>query len=548
MKKKGKRTLTIALLTLLVAFVYFYLSLPAINLQDPAFYGFFFVTAAVYTGLRLLYSGELKLQGGNIDARELVRLIKKEARTPALICLALVAVYVVGQVVSSPVFRARSYAEILQVEPRDFATDVREISWDQIPMLDAVSAARLGNRTLGELADVVSQFEVAPTYTQINFQGRPVRVAPLEYGDIIKWFNNTAQGLPAFIMIDMVTQHAEVVRLPVGQWMRYSPSEYFFRNLDRHLRIHYPTYMFAEPVFHINEEGMPYWVAPRIMRRIGLFGGTDIRGAVLVNAATGATQYYELHEIPTWVDRVFAAELLLQQYNWHGSYQDGFINSLLGQRGVTVTTRGFNYIAFDDDVYLYTGITSVGADASIIGFVLINQRTKEATLYSVAGAEEYAAMASAEGLVQDLRYTATFPILLNIAGRPTYFVALKDAMDIVRMYAMVDVEFSQIAVNAPTVQETERLYREELLRQGLIDTEQVVGTYSSGVVAEIRTAVMEGHSHYFIRLEGQAYFYLIDIRENPHVVLLDEGDQVDVYRTQVYVEGEIIPAYRIDVQ
>ena len=545
---KKNRRIKIILVTLLVAFLHFYLTLPAINLQDPAFYGFLFVVAAVYCGLTVLSSGELKLKEGNIDPKEVVQTIKRTAKIPAMICLAIAAIYLLGSLVSAPIFRARSYAEILEVHPSDFATDVREISFDQIPMLDARSAARLGNRTLGELADVVSQFEVAQNYTQINFQGRPVRVAPLEYGDIIKWFNNTAQGLPGYIFIDMVTQQAEVVRLPEGSWMRYSPSEYFFRNLDRHLRIQYPTFMFGEPVFEIDEEGTPYWVAPRIIRRILPFGGMDIGGAVLVNAITGESQYYALYEVPTWVDRVFAAELLLQQYNWHGSYQRGFINSLLGQQGVTVTTRGFNYIAFDDDVYLYTGITSVGGDASIIGFVLVNQRTKHTTLYFVAGAEEYAAMASAEGLVQDLRYTATFPLLLNIAGRPTYFVALKDAMDIVRMYAMVDVEFSQIAVNAPTVQETERLYREELLRLGLIDVEQVIGTYSSGLVEEIRYAVMEGNTHFFIRLEGQDYFYLIDVVENPHVVLVDVGDQVDVYRTQVYVDGIIIPAYRIDVK
>ena len=536
--KKGKQTLFTILLTLLVGLGYFYFTLPAINLQDRAFYGLFFLMAGTFCALRLVFGGaNLK----NPNPAELFKEIKRVAKIPALCCLALVVVFLVGSALSAPILRARSFATILPVEHSDFAEDVREIGFGQIPMLDAVSAARLGNRTLGELADVVSQFEVAEHYSQINLNGRPVRVAPLVYGDIIKWFNNTSQGLPGYIIVDMVTQQAEVIRFEQG--MRYSPSEFFFRNLNRHLRFQYPTFMFNDPVFEIDEDGTPYWVVPRIVKRIGLFGGVDVEGAVLVNAITGDSAYYPLADIPAWVDRVFSAALLLQQYDWYGAYAGGFINSILGQQGVTRTTAGFNYIAKDDDVYLYTGITSVGTDASIVGILLVNQRTRQATFYSVAGADERAAMASAEGLVQDLRYNATFPLLLNIADQPTYFIALKDAMDIVRMYSMVNVEQSQIAVTAETVEETERLYRAALLRQNIIHEEQVYGTYDTGVIAEIRTAVVDGNTHFFIRLERSQVFYIITAAQSPTVVLLDEGDRVEIYHTGI--EDGLATAYRI---
>jgi len=535
---KGKQTLFTILLTLLVGFGYFYFTLPAINLQDRAFYGFFLIMAGTFCALRLVFSGaNLK----NAHPADIFKEIKRVAKIPALCCLALIAVFLVGSLLSSPILRARSFASILTVEHSDFAEDVREIGFGQIPMLDAVSAARLGNRTLGELADVVSQFEVAEHHSQINLNGRPVRVAPLVYGDIIKWFNNTSQGLPGYIIVDMVTQQAEVVRLEQG--MRYSPSEFFFRNISRHLRFQYPSFMFNDPVFEIDDYGTPYWVAPRIVKRVGLFGGTDVAGAVLVNAITGESTYYPLAEIPSWVDRVFSAALLIQQYDWYGMYSGGFINSTLGQQGVTRTTAGFNYIAKDDDVYLYTGITSVGADASIVGILLVNQRTRHATFYSVAGADERAAMASAEGLVQDLRYNATFPLLLNIADQPTYFIALKDAMDIVRMYSMVNVEQSQIAVTAETVEETERLYRAALLRQNIIHEEQVYGTYEAGAIAEIRTAVIDGNTHFFIRLERSQVFYTITAAQTPTVVLLDVGDRIEIYHTGV--EDGIASAYRI---
>jgi len=538
--QRGKRTIITIVLTLVVGLLYFYFALPAINLQDPSFYGFFFIMAAVYCGLNLLFGGAT-LRG--VGVKEILQEIKRMALIPAIACAVLIVIYLIGSLISSPIVRARSFAEIFEMEHSIFEEDVRELSWDQIPTLDAVSAQRLGNRALGELADVVSQFEVAQHYYQINFQGRPVRVAPLVYIDFIRWFNNTRQGIPGYVIVDMVTQQTEVVRLQPGHYMRYSPSEYFFRNLARHLRFQFPTFMFDDPVFQLDEAGTPYWVVPRIARRIGLFGGEDIQGAVLVNAITGESRYYELEEIPVWVDRVFSATLLLQQYDWLGAYSNGFINSILGQRDVTRTTAGFNYIAIDDDIYMYTGITSVGGDASIVGILLVNQRTRDATFYAVAGADERAGMLSAEGLVQDLRYVATFPLLLNIADQPTYFIALKDSTDIVRQFALVNVAQSQIAVNAMTIEEAVQLYRDRLLRQNIIDAEQVAGTYNEGVIEEIRTTVIDGNTHYFIRLRGQEFFYVITSALDPYVPLLNEGDRVEIYHGGL--GSDIVTAHRI---
>ena len=150
---------------------------------------------------------------------------------------------------------------------------------------------------------MVSQFEVMDDYTQINYQGRPVRIATLMYADVIKWMTNRSEGLPAYLIIDMVDQSVELVRLEEG--IKYTTAEHFGRNLYRHLRFSYPTYMFDQPVMEINEEGVPYWICPRVVKTIGLFGGTDIQGAVLVNAITGESEYME--EVPSWVDNLYNA-------------------------------------------------------------------------------------------------------------------------------------------------------------------------------------------------------------------------------------------------
>ena len=524
------RTLINLGVTLLFGLGYFYFELPALNFHAEEFYVFVFLLCAVYCVCAVLTSG---FQGEGVKGY--FGFVKKQCTIPFLVLVALIAAIIIGGLTSWVVIRAGSYSKLLSIKDGDFASEVEEISYNQIPMLDEDSAARLGSRKLGELADMVSQFEILPSYTQINYQGRPVRVTSLAYGDLVKWFTNRSAGLPAYLIIDMVTQEAEVVRLDEG--MKYTTAEHFGRYLPRHLRFHYPTYMFADPVFEINEEGEPYWVCPRMVKTIGHFGGTDIQGAVLVNAVTGESQYYE--EVPNWVDHVYDANLIMEQYDYYGMYHNGFINSIFGQRDVTHTTEGYNYIAIGDDVYMYTGVTSVTSDQSNIGFILSNQRTKETHFYSVAGATEASAQASAMSQVQQMRYVATFPLLLNIADQPTYFMSLKGEDGLVKMYAMVNVQQYNIVETGSTVAECEANYRRALADSGLIsdgDAEAVPSDQEeiSGAIAEIRTAVLDGNSYYFLRLEGQDTFYAVNAAENPLAVILNAGDQVTI----AYTAGE----------
>ena len=121
----------------------------------------------------------------------------------------------------------------------------------------------------------------------------------------------------------------------------------------------------------------------------------------------------------TKIDNVFYADLVIEQVNDWGSYKNGFFNSIFGQKNVVNTTEGYNYLALNDDIYLYTGITSVSTDESNLGFILTNLRTGKTTYYEVPGAEEYSAMDSAKGQVQEKNYTSTFPLLINLNGRPT---------------------------------------------------------------------------------------------------------------------------------
>lgn len=528
------------LVTLVVGLIYFYVQLPALNLQSADFYAFVFILCAVYCGCNLVVTGFKA-----VSVKDYFRHLIKKCTIPVVAVALLVVISVVGSIAGHVFFRAKDYAALLTIESGNFAEEVQEVSWEQIPMLDSNSANTLANKKMGELSDLVSQFEVNTNSAQVNYQDRPVRATYLDYGDAIKWFKNRNNGIPAYLLIDMVTQEVSVNRLEEG--MKYSPSEIFNRNIYRHLRFSYPTKMFYAVNFEVDEEGTPYWCASVVSKTIGLFGGTDITGAVLVNAITGEHEYYDLADVPTWVDRVCSADLIMQQYDYHGLYQGGFWNSILGQSGCTETTSGYNYIAMDDDVWVYTGVTSVAGDESNLGFMLVNQRTKEARYYACAGANEEAGMRSAQGAVQQYSYKATFPILLNLAGEPTYFMALKDASQLVKMYAMVNVSQYQIVAVGTTVEECQANYAELMIKNGITEAEpvpEVETKVAAGVIAEIRSSVMDGDTWYFIRLENQQGYYLINGADYPLATILNVGDSVNI--TYEVSEGELLTGVTLE--
>ena len=512
---------------------------PALNIQNPDLWVFvsIFVLLPSYVLLKsrsqTYKAGSKKLKASQQKSVLFSRL--------ALIPVAVVAIGLIGGLASSVVYpgNARRYAAVLPTINSNFSEDIKEVEYDKIPIIDRNSAALLGNRVMGGIPEYVSQFEISDLYSQINYKGHPVRVSPLNYADIIKWFNNRSEGLPAFVLIDMTTQDAQIVRLT--QKMKYATSEPLGRNINRHVQLSFPFYLFDEFAFEIDEEGNPWWVCPVQKRTIGLFGGKTIVRVVLCNAATGQCYDYAVEDCPTWVDKVYPADLLITQYNWFGAYRQGWINSWLGQEGVVQTTpgtngmQGYNYIAKDDDVWVYSGVTSAVSDNSIVGFILVNQRTAESHYYAIAGATEESAMRSAQGQVQHLGYEATFPLLLNINAQPTYFMALKDKAGLVKMYAMLDIQrYQNVAVGA-TLQECQANYKELLRINGVDVPEETkpAAHETSGKVERITPVVVNGNTHFYLILENDKAVYDCPLPNLLDVLRLEVGDSVTLTYREV---------------
>ncbi len=521
-KNRTLGTLLLLVLAALVLGVSYYVSLPPLNPASAEFWTFVFFTLAVIgvTGLLVsLVNRKIIVVNQTLQLNKFVKVIIG-------IAVVLLAALLIVSVFSLQLFRAGTYSSLITVNQGNFATDVPQTEMvTDIALMDSASARIIGARTLGTLSDLVSQFDVSDTYTQIAMDGVPVKVAPLGYASFFKWLQNSPEGIPGYVKVDPVAFNAEFVRLDAGGYMKISPSAYFGKDLMRALRFAAPTAMFSSVYFEVDDSGHPYWVAGIEEPQAGLFGAYDVTGALVMDACTGEATRYELGEIPSWVDIVFTGNLICRKYDWYGMLGDGYWNSVLSQTGCVVTTDDFGYKIIGDDVYVFTGVTSVSNDEANIGFILVNSRTGVYTYYPVPGAEEYSAMAAAEGSVQQYGYRASFPSLINVNGQATYIMVLKDAGGIVKMYSMVNVSNYNLVVTSESQEEVFQKYKARLSQSGVQVDENSL-TSKKITVEEILFIPVGGETTAYIRAQGDIVY---KTSFDEQLLLVQPGDGLTVY-------------------
>ena len=518
------------LIILLFAICLYYVSLPAINLHDPGFYAYLFMIFIVY----LITSGISLFDGERVINK--IKRLPKNALVVVTSVTSIIVLIILINVISSPMFNSKSWAKRITIkEDTNFIDDIKEVDFGKVPLLDKDSSQKLGDRVMGQMSELVSQYYVSDLYTQINYNNEIVRVTPIEYNGLIKWLNNMRHGTKGYIKVNSVTGASELVKLDNG--MKYMPSAYFFKDLDRALRFRYPTAIFGKVSFEIDNEGNPYWVVPTI-KYTGVGLKEEIDGIVLMNPVTGETTRYKVDEVPKWVDQVYSANLIIEQIDDWGMYKNGFLNSMFGQNGVVQTTEGYNYLIKDDDVYMYTGITSVSTDESNIGFVLTNLRTKETNFYAVPGAEEYSAMASAEGQVQQMKYISSFPLLINLNDRPTYLLSLKDNAGLVKMYAFVDVtDYQKVVVTDSTlgIEAAANNY----LNNANLGNNGKVSNSKKITIKSISNVVIDGNTYYYI-LDTDGNKYRAAIKVSNQLPFINNGDTIEISYNKESIITDIV--------
>lgn len=510
-----KRIISIVLTVLFTAVLY-YITLPAINLSSPGFYAFIAIVLIFYL---VIDNISFSIQSVITTRRSL------NIRSMGIVYVIsiIVVCFFVVNIICSPFFNADSYANRITIdETGNFSEDISEVDFSRIPLLDKDSSEKLGDRKMGEKNEWVSQFYVSSLYTQIAYNDEIVRVTPIEYASFIKWITNRKEGIKGYISVNSVTGDASIATLDKG--IKYTDSAFFNDNLVRKLRFSYPTKIFGEISFEIDNEANPYYIVPTL-KYTGIGLKKEVDEVIIFNPVTGESDIYEVNDVPEWVDHVYSADLIIEQVDNWGEYKNGFFNSIFGQKNVVNTTEGYNYLSYNNDIYLYTGITSVSSDESNLGFILANLRTKETVFYGAPGAEEFSAMSSAEGLVQEKGYTASFPLLINLEGKPTYLMSLKDNAGLVKMYAFVDVtDYQKVKTSDSSLG---IIAAKEAYLKEFSSPEEKELTEAKIIVKTIKEAVVNGNTYYYIT-DGKDK-YVMDINVSKYQIpFINKDDEIEI--------------------
>ncbi|UJF16489.1 hypothetical protein LZ578_05130 [Jeotgalibaca sp. MA1X17-3] len=497
--------------------IYWYFALTPLTFQSMEFW----MNLIVYLVVSATLSNLLDIRNGK-------RVIQING---ALIAISLVTI-LVGMALGTQVFRSESYSKLITHEDGQFDKDLTSTNPSEIPTIDRSMAERLGSRKIGEVLDLVSQFRVSDEYTQIAYKGDSVRVSPLEYVNFFRWFSNRGDGIPYYVMVDMVSGDADLINLE--ETLRYSHSGFFGDDIKRHIFMHHPTTLFEKPVFELDEEGDPFYVAPIVKRQFSFLGPKDVVGIFVVDAQSGEITRYGLDEVPDWVDRVYPANLVMEQINYNGMYQNGFLNSIITKRNVIQNAGGYNYIVLDNDLYLYTGLTSVTSDESNIGFLLVNSRTKESRRYNISTATEWSVMESAEGSVQEKEYNSTFPLLFNMNNKPVFQLSLKDEAGLIKLYAFVDaLNYQRVGIGSSL----ERAWTDynggvaTIPDEDLTDEEieEIPMETVTGEITLIEAVVVAGETTYYFTLnDDNEVIYIAPVSLNNELPFLKAGEKVSI--------------------
>ena len=547
--KKPKSVLGYMLLSYVVGtiiiLIFHYIFPTPWNIHAPECWLKCIMILGIYSGLNALF-----LSGGFLTKNIVSQKKTKLMFLPFLAPILLIVAFMVCGLTGAQIFNSSRYAQIIQVEEISSDMILSEEDAESIALMDTASARQLGDREIGAIENF-SAFNVSDDYIQLNVKEDAVKIAPLEYVGFFKWMSNKDTGVTGYVSVSPTTMTADYVELQEG--LRYVPSAYFGKDLYRHLHYQFPTKMMGNIHFEIDEDGNPYYVTSVFDKTIGVFGGEVVVGAIITNPVSGESDYYEINEIPLWVDYVVPGDLICELYNVSHKNINGYWNgtSFGANTGCMQTTTidassedddeedddaeagtDFGYIAKDGDIYVYTGVTSMAADSSNLGFIMVNERTGEYKYVAVSSANEQSAMNAAEGEVQQYGYSASFPTLINVDNELSYIGVLKDQSGLVKMYYMVNVkDYGKVAV-ANTREECVSLYANKL---GLTLNEEILGseganettekTQVSFVISVIRFVDVDGNTYVYMGTEdGMVYKSLF--HENEELLFAEIGDTI----------------------
>ena len=473
-------------LAVLWAIVVYFVFQPAINIHSLGFWNYLLFIIVPFFVISFDYSANPKQFFTNGKNKIFIIAI-----------IINVVIVLVADFVGTPYLGGlNAYRNRININGVSDFSQIGEFDQTQVQIIDKDISMSLADRVFGEMgADIVSQYEISKNYASVVVNGTMYRVTPVEYSGFIKWLSTKANGTPGYISVNVTTGDTQFHELKEG--LKYTSNACFFNNIDFYLRLKYPTFIYGQTKFEVDDNWNPYWVS-EVMSYSFIGKAPDIKGVVITDAVTGKSEYYDVNEVPSWVDNVYNASLICEQYNSYGKFTNGLFN--FSERGITATTDDYAYLQKDGHLWMYTGITSVGNDESNVGFIYVDLQNKNVIYIVSAGAEEYSARASAEGAVQEKGYTSVFPTMVNIEGEPVYFMGLKDNAGLIKAYAFVSYKNYQRVGIGSTVNEALKNFTGKTNINSDNNEDKTIK------IADIQVAVVDGYSIYFIKTDDNNYY------------------------------------------
>lgn len=515
------------LLVLFVAFLLVYFSMPVVSYGFTDFALILIVLIGLWSLLNNKFISRPTPQQIHFDFKS------SGFKAPGTIILLLGLYMIVLPLITSPaLLRSKDYRDLIgTVEVgENLADHMAPISLEKIRVVDQPLANLLGDKVLGAQPALGSQVKLG-TFSIQKVGSELYWVAPLLHSGFFKW-NKNSDGTPGYVMVNATNERdVRLVEEINGKKIRikYQPESYFFSNLERH--IYFSGYFncgLSDYTFEVDDEGHPYWVVTKFVKKIG-FNGNDAVGVIVVDTETGAIKEYSIANAPAWIDRIQPANFIEKQLNDWGQYVKGYWN-FSNENKLQITEDATLVYGDDNRAYWYTGLTSVGSDEATVGFVLVDTRTKKAVWYRQSGATEFAAKNSAIGKIQEKRYSASSPIPYNINGIPTYVMTLKDDGGLVKMFAMVAIEDYTIVGVGNTLRETLMAYKSAMNMTGnkldIKNTSQKVSVNT--VITRISNDVKNGNSFYYFTIKDNSNIFIGSSQLSNELPVSAVGDSIEI--------------------
>lgn len=542
--KAGKKFTII--FSVIIAFLFGFSSwalMPSVNFHFASFWWLPILLFLVIWGIPAVYESSSE---GCHDP-----LFEKNGVFGFVISMALLAIFLVVSLFSSPVFKSKQYAEMLPTPKiSKFSDDVSPVDIKKMRQVTKTLANLLAEKKLGEMPGLGSRAAVGSMNLQlvngsfniINgsgekqklvFENDLVWAGPLIHSGFSKQLSH--KSTPGYILVSatdpsvvhFVThiQKSSVVQEKNTDRMgdvsitnddfeelslQYlSEGAYFGSLVQRHLYTNgYHNVGLTDFSFEISDDGRPFYVVTKFKKQIGFYC-PEATGVIIVDSQNGKIEEYTIDNTPSWVDRIQPENFVTDQINWQGKYKLGFWNSLFAKKDVFMTTPGMSLVyGADGQSYWYTGIQSVGADQSTMGFVLVNTRTKDFRWYQISGANETAAKTSAQSApgVREAEFRASAPILYNVLGEPTYFMTLHGDDGLVKMFSFVNVKDYQVLGVGRSIDQALKDYQTSLVNlnrstniDDLVERKTIEDT--------VKQIVTEGDFYFFLLENHTGEFY-----------------------------------------